>query len=102
MSVMNIPQLNIELFAHVFVSTSIVHCILVHYSRILSRMFTTWLNPLIRPRLYVMKNLCSGLDIILIIYVEFLDKYSGSDLLQSFIAYVADGYHCILSIENFI
>lgn len=69
MSVMNICQFNIELSAHVFVSTSIVHCI--HYSRILSRMFTTWLNPLVRPRLRVMKNLCYVLDIILIIYVEF-------------------------------
>lgn len=66
---MNIRQPNIELLAHVFVSTSIVHCI--HYSRILSRMFTTWLNPLVRPRLHVMKNLCYGLDIILMIYVEF-------------------------------
>jgi len=77
---MDIPQLNIELFAHVFVSTSIAHCI--HYSRILSRMFITWLNPLVRPRLHVMKNLCFSLDFILIIYIiGFLDKYSSSDLL---------------------
>jgi len=78
---MNIRQLNIELLA-VFVSTSIVHCI--HYSRILSRMFTTWLNPLVRLRLHIMKNLCYGLDIILIIYVKFRQIFK----FRSFMVYV--------------